>query len=31
MIEQEFRVRMDNLKHRFWSEEKVKEYFTQLW
>ena len=31
MIEQEFKVRMDNLKHRFGSEEKVKEYFTQLW
>jgi hypothetical protein len=31
MIDQEFKVRMDNLKHRFWSEDKVKEYFTQLW
>ena len=31
MIDQEFKVRMDNLKHRFGSEEKVKEYFSQLW
>ena len=30
MIDQEFKVRMDNLKHRFGSEDKVKEYFTQL-
>ena len=31
IIAQEFSVRMDNLKQRFGSEEKVKEYFTQLW
>ena len=31
MIDQEFKVRMANLKQRFGSEEKVKEYFTQLW
>lgn len=30
MIDQEFKVRMDNLKQRFGSEDKVKEYFTQL-
>jgi FKBP-type peptidyl-prolyl cis-trans isomerase (trigger factor) len=30
MIDQEFKVRMANLKQRFGSEEKVKEYFTQL-
>ena len=30
MIDQEFKVRMDNLKPRFGSEDKVKEYFTQL-
>ena len=31
MIDQEFKVRMANLKQRFGSEEKVKEYFSQLW
>ena len=31
MIDQEFKVRMDNLRQRFGSEEKVKEYFAQLW
>jgi hypothetical protein len=30
MIDQEFKVRMDNLRQRFGSEEKVKEYFAQL-
>ena len=31
MIDQEFKVRMANLKQRFGSEEKVKDYFSQLW
>jgi len=31
MINQELKVRMDNLKQRFWSEEKVADYFKQLW
>jgi FKBP-type peptidyl-prolyl cis-trans isomerase (trigger factor) len=30
MIDQEFKVRMANLKQRFGSEEKVKDYFSQL-
>ena len=31
IINQEFKVRMENLQQRFGSEEKVKEYFQQLW